>query len=406
MMGGTTSRSRSQMSAISKSVPGLVLISGPAAAYAASVTFDFTGLTTSASSSLMYVIPVGSAITGSYTIYYDNAQSSASGSNPIGSPLGFLQAEQGYPGPAVFFSTAIITTVGAEYSSSGPGPLIDGNQSSITATSAGLTAYEKQLGEPQLGGISGFTLSGAPGLQWTSDGLPLTFTEGNNPYTFAQGYYQVFDELNGAVTSVTYNITSLTLTPFSLTTSASPTTVPLGRSTNLTWSSTNATTCTASGDWSGTEAASGSQSVTPTAVGTATYTLSCMGPGGSGKASATAAVAAPPPPTVTISALPTSVISGQSTTLTWSSTHATKCTASGNWSGTEPTSGTSVDVVTEGTATFTLTCTGSGGSAKASAVVTATAMSSGGGGALDVFVLGGLLALGLGRYGHPRVLRN
>jgi hypothetical protein len=46
----------------------------------------------------------------------------------------------------------------------------------------------------------------------------------------------------------------------------------------LTWSSTNATACTASGGWSGSKSTSGSHSVTP--ARTTTYTLACTGSGG------------------------------------------------------------------------------------------------------------------------------
>jgi hypothetical protein len=83
----------------------------------------------------------------------------------------------------------------------------------------------------------------------------------------------------------------------------------------------------------------------------------------------------PPPagvPTVTLSANPQSITVGQSSTLTWNSTNATSCTASGGWSGTQNTSG-SVTVTPTASTTYSLSCTGAGGSASASAVVTATA---------------------------------
>lgn len=57
----------------------------------------------------------------------------------------------------------------------------------------------------------------------------------------------------------------------------------------LTWSSTNATSCTASGAWSGTKATSGSQS-TGTLTTSSTYNLSCSGSGGSASQSATVTV--------------------------------------------------------------------------------------------------------------------
>jgi hypothetical protein len=62
----------------------------------------------------------------------------------------------------------------------------------------------------------------------------------------------------------------------------------------LTWSSTDATACTAS--WSAVIGTSGSQS-TGALTASSNYTLTCTGPGGSGSASATVTVqGAPPPP--------------------------------------------------------------------------------------------------------------
>lgn len=56
--------------------------------------------------------------------------------------------------------------------------------------------------------------------------------------------------------------------------------VSLGSSSTVTWSSTNATSCTASGAWLGTLAISGTSPQTPTASGSSTYTLTCTGAGG------------------------------------------------------------------------------------------------------------------------------
>jgi hypothetical protein len=62
--------------------------------------------------------------------------------------------------------------------------------------------------------------------------------------------------------------------------SFNPAIVPASQSATLTWSAPNATSCSASGSWSGSEAASGSQSVTQTSDGYYTYTLSCTGASG------------------------------------------------------------------------------------------------------------------------------
>lgn len=68
-----------------------------------------------------------------------------------------------------------------------------------------------------------------------------------------------------------------TLPAATLTISVSPTAITLGQSATVTWTS-NAP-CTASGSWSGTKPASGSEMVTPAAIGTFTYTLICSGSG-------------------------------------------------------------------------------------------------------------------------------
>jgi hypothetical protein len=105
----------------------------------------------------------------------------------------------------------------------------------------------------------------------------------------------------------------------------------------------------------------------------------------------------PGPPTVTLAA--NTVAAGQSTTLTWSATNVSGCTASGSWSGTLAATGSkTVTPSAAGTYTYTLVCSNAvGASSPASATLTATAAappssSSGGGGALDGPTLGGLLA--------------
>jgi uncharacterized protein (TIGR03118 family) len=88
--------------------------------------------------------------------------------------------------------------------------------------------------------------------------------------------------------------------------------------------------------------------------------------------------AAMTPTSISISLNPTTVIAGRSTTLMWSATSGTACTASGAWSGSEPNSGTmTVTPTTAGTETFTLTCNGGiYSSSSASATLTVTAASA------------------------------
>jgi Subtilase family len=73
--------------------------------------------------------------------------------------------------------------------------------------------------------------------------------------------------------------------------------IVVGGSTTITWSSVNATSCTASGSSSGTLATSGTQTLTPTAVGTDTYTLTCAN---------TAGISAASSVTLTVTAKPSS----------------------------------------------------------------------------------------------------
>ncbi len=68
----------------------------------------------------------------------------------------------------------------------------------------------------------------------------------------------------------------------------------VGGSTTINWSSVNATGCTASGSWSGAMAVSGTQMVKPTAAGTDAYSLTCANAAGSSAASSvTLTVTAP-----------------------------------------------------------------------------------------------------------------
>jgi len=89
--------------------------------------------------------------------------------------------------------------------------------------------------------------------------------------------------------------------PASLTVSlaVAPASIVAGQGATLTWSAPPGATCTAGGGWSGSQASSGTQAVTPAAAGSVNYTLSCSATGGaygagsSGSASATLSVTAP-----------------------------------------------------------------------------------------------------------------
>ncbi len=98
---------------------------------------------------------------------------------------------------------------------------------------------------------------------------------------------------------------------------------------------------------------------------TTTYTITATGPGGTAEDSATVTVLFPP--LVTIDAEPIEIILGESSTLTWDSTHAATCVI-------EPGIGSvSIDgnlaVSPIATTTYTITATGSGGTATSNVTV-------------------------------------
>ncbi len=152
---------------------------------------------------------------------------------------------------------------------------------------------------------------------------------------------------------------------------ASSSSIDAGQSATLYWNASDASVCTASGAWSGTRNTTGSVSVSPTT--TSTYTLTCEGDGGSTANSVTITVNTPPvvaAPTVNLSASPASVRRGSTITLSWSSTDANSCSASGSWSGKKSVSG-SESIAISGPVTFNLSCSGEGGTASSSVSYTA-----------------------------------
>jgi hypothetical protein len=93
------------------------------------------------------------------------------------------------------------------------------------------------------------------------------------------------------------------------------------------------------------------------------FIVSCGGGGGGGSTPTTT-----PTPTVNLSAEPTSVLLESTSTLTWSSTNATSCSAS--WTSQTGSSGSeAVTISTAGNNSFSITCSGAGGSRSATVTV-------------------------------------
>lgn len=152
---------------------------------------------------------------------------------------------------------------------------------------------------------------------------------------------------------------------------ANPTAVYVGQDTMLSWEVSNSpTSCTASGDWSGSKQATGTFGTGALgAVKTYTYTLTCANSAGSGYATVTVQAVELPPdiPIVSLIISPVgSVRPGSSITLTWTTTNSpTSCTASDSWSGAKSTGGGTQQIGPLSAIqsyTYTLTCYNSSGS--------------------------------------------
>ena len=214
------------------------------------------------------------------------------------------------------------------------------------------------------------------------------------PVTWISGRHVTFLSLNSSPQGGTIN-QPVTIVASLSDVSASPTAGIAGQSVTLTLGSASCTATTNS-------AGIASCALTPSQGGTSTLTAQFAG--GSTLAASTMSasfnvsfgqVAAP---TVTLAVSPTTIATGASATLAWSSTNATACTASGAWSGSQATSGSStVTPASTGSFSYTLTCLGNGGTAAATAVLSATLVAvtvnaKSGGGAMTWPLL---LALGL-----------
>ena len=157
---------------------------------------------------------------------------------------------------------------------------------------------------------------------------------------------------------------------------AKPNTIVRGEGATLTWRSTSSTSCEGGGIGFQTGGElSGSIVVYPTED--TTYSVTCTGEGEPAIASAAVTVTLPPPgqPTASLLATPTSIVNGESATLTWSSTNADACTGTGFDTNGLSNDNDGVEVSPTETTTYVLTCTGLGGTTDppSEATVTVTA---------------------------------
>jgi hypothetical protein len=204
------------------------------------------------------------------------------------------------------------------------------------------------------------------------------------------------------------------LVPLKVSVNASAATVTAGTSVTLTWVATKGASCSATGGsatdgWGGGIAARGTQGITESTVGTYRYGVSCTA-GSQTQQSNASVVVTWPVVSAAVTASPTTLSPGSATTITWTSTNATSCVASGGgandgWASASRLKSGSAVITESGTVSagqsatlvFTITCTSSASTLSASSSVSVVQVgptpSGGGGGAFDSLSLVLLLSI-------------
>jgi hypothetical protein len=161
---------------------------------------------------------------------------------------------------------------------------------------------------------------------------------------------------------VNANITSFT---------ATPSTITEGQSSTLNWSVSAGTGCSINQSV-GSVSLTGSQSVSPTT--TTTYTLTCNGQNGGTSDSETATVTVNPAPVnaniSSFTATPSTITTGQSSTLAWSVSAGTNCSIDQSIGAVGATGNQTVSPTV--TTTYTMTCDGLNGGTGDTATATVT----------------------------------
>lgn len=156
------------------------------------------------------------------------------------------------------------------------GPIVNVSQDSSSVTFVG-TGFTVNAVDIKLTNLATSNVSyPITNYQVTSGGFSAqtTAVTAGTPYSFTVYEYNTTIILTGG----NFIFTGSSTPPPIVTFTASPASITSSQTSTLTWSSTNANSCTASGAWTGTKNLSGTQTVTPTT--TSTYTLTCNGAGG------------------------------------------------------------------------------------------------------------------------------
>ncbi len=213
---------------------------------------------------------------------------------------------------------------------------------SVTVSTRGVDCNGLPRFSLNLDGNSVFPETDITSSTWSTYTANVNLTSGVHTVDFITGNH--VGQLNGTcnrdlfLNDIVFNGTITPPAP-TVALSASPTTLSTGKSSTLTWNSTNSTSCTASGAWSGTKSTSGSVSTGALATGS-TYNLSCSGAGGTASSSVTVSIT-------------TSSMSAPGLVLIWGSSHEDSTAQNNtwlhagqivyNWNTAEPTQGSFPD---------------------------------------------------------------
>jgi YVTN family beta-propeller protein len=302
--------------------------------------------------------PVGIIIGGTSTITWSSTKAdSVSIDQGIGSVAinGSMQVSPtvtttytltatGYGQSVTTMVTVIVGTPPTITATANPAVIISGesttlNWTTINATSVSLSYY----------GI------------WNPISVPVNGSHLVSPTSSQRYTFEAKNQIGSTYAYVWVTVCSLPIP--TVTIAAAPTTIQIGGSSTLTWTSTNATSASID-NGIGTVPLNGSIVVTPAA--TTTYKITVTGPEVSTSAQTTVTVSGPSP-TVAITATPDTIPPGGSSTLTWTTTNAVSV-AIDQGIGNVQLNG-SLEVKPAAETTYTIMASGPGGTAMASVTV-------------------------------------
>lgn len=245
-----------------------------------------------------------------------------------------------------------------------PTSVASGEQFTLTMSSGGANSCKWSRVSTPSSPSKDFTSTNIP----ASNGGPLRFNNNNNfieagprsvTWTFT-----CMNSANGtsATASANLSISALPISGLSgpwVSIIADPATITSGGSSILRWvSGGGVTSCTASGDWTGTKVTEGTQSVSP--AGNATYSINCTdGTTWTGVKSATVSVLLPPPPTPYVTIFNTNQGDG-TYNITWTTndfTPSTTVTCGASWTSSTASSGVQNVPAPSTTQNYQISCT-------------------------------------------------